>query len=166
VSDFLAILRDADPLTDVMVARPFVEGVCLCLAEVAPTEGGRFGVTYAMKASPPSDEAWHDAAANATTGLMIKGMREQDHEYIVVERENGLATAILAEPGFATNVCEWLQTDRFLVGWSVPDFLVLWRPDSPFSDELGKRILSAGTPGAINLSPAVVLYSDGGFTRT
>lgn len=156
---FLAVLRQNDTLAEAMVRRQLTEDLVLCLARVKRTPSGSLRVDYVTSASAPSNlaEAWDRAVTNAARGLRVNAMRQGDDTFFAVVREEGMATAILADPGFVDRASQWIGKSRFHIGWADPDTLIVWDPEGSAAQSIQQRLDTPVQAGSVNLLPTVLL---------
>lgn len=108
------------------------------------------------------DEAWTLAVENAVRGLKPSAVKTPAGGILYkVEREEGLATSILAAPGFLKKAEGWVGTSRFDLGVPDLDHLLIWDPASPGAASFEREVLSQRRPDAVNFDP-VILRVDGG----
>lgn len=158
----LPVLRRDDDLASAMVRREFVPGLVFALGRAGLTERETIRVSYVMKNDAPDDPdgAWLEAIDNAGRGVTVQGAEEDAGRFVVIVREEGMATSLLADPEFLPRAAEWLDTPRFCVGWSDPDTVVLWPSGDAFSDTMTRRVLAHGEPDG-PLDATVLRVHDG-----
>jgi putative Mg2+ transporter-C (MgtC) family protein len=149
------------PADEKFLAATFPAGI---EAKVAPTPSGTIGISYVMKASAPDDldEAWGLAVENAGRGLKVNATATGDGTVFSLERAEGMATSILADPGFLKQASAWMGTAKFHIGVPDLDHLLIWNPASSAAGSLEGKVLSHRQPGAVNMDPVVLRVDAGG----
>jgi hypothetical protein len=149
----------ASPQADLLEMMPHytlvADGLHVSLAMVSTALDGRIGLSHLTHHQLGPDGAWGEAGtfdelyetacANLAAGLRIEAY---DNGVLDMHRDGSLAAAAVCLPDFHAQMSELVGEDRFLVGISCPQHLVIVAESSPHAGRVRTMVMESDYPAA------------------
>jgi hypothetical protein len=165
---------ESSPQADLLATMPHYtlvpDGLHVSLAMVATSPGGRIGISHlthhqlgpvgAWGAAGSFEELYETACANLASGLRIA---EHDNGVLYLHRGGSLAAPAVCLPNFHSYVSGLLGEERFVVGMSCPQHLVIAAESSPHARTVRSMVMESDYPASESL-PSVLRVDRRGLT--
>jgi hypothetical protein len=153
---------ESSPQADLLATMPHYtlvpDGLHVSLAMVATAPNGRIGISHLTHHQVGPDGAWSEvgsfeelyetARENLASGLRIE---EYDNGVLDMHRDGSLAAPAVCLPNFHSYVSGLLGEERFVVGMSCPQHLIIAAESSPHAAKVRKMVMESDYPASESL---------------
>jgi hypothetical protein len=150
---------ESSPQADLLATMPHYtlirDGLHVSLAMVATAPNGRIGISHlthhhfgpdgAWSAAGSFEELYETACLNLASGLRIE---QYDNGVLAMHREGSLAAAAVCLPDFHSYICGLVGEERFVVGLSCPQHLVIAAESAPQAATVHSMIMDSDYPAS------------------
>ena len=165
---------ESSPQADLLTMLPHYtlvpDGLHVSLATVATSPDGRIGISHLTHHQLGPDGAWGAAGSfaelydtareNLRSGLRIE---EYDNGVLTMHRDGSLAAAAVCLPDFHSYISGIVGDERFVVGVSCPQPLIIAAEASPHAETVRSMIMESDYPASESI-PCVLRVDRRGIT--